>query len=290
MDQIEVGGLRIAYERAGEGPLVVLLHGFVGDGRSTFQRQIDDLADEFTVVAWDGPGAGRSADPPASFRLPDYADCLADFVDTIGLGRPHVAGLSFGGALALELYRRRPRMPRTLVLAGAYAGWAGSLPPKVVEERLAQSLQSSDLPPAQFVARMLPTMFSKSALRERVDEFATSVSKFHPAGFRAMALASAEADLRDVLPRIAVPTLLIYGDEDVRAPLNVAEALHVSIAASRLVVMTGVGHASCVEAAERFNREVRDFLHQSYLMVISGEERNEVARPSGSHGAGRSWG
>ena len=64
MEAIEVGGLRIAYERAGAGPPVVLLHGFVGDGRSTWQGQIADLSDEFTVVAWDGPGAGRSADPP----------------------------------------------------------------------------------------------------------------------------------------------------------------------------------------------------------------------------------
>jgi pimeloyl-ACP methyl ester carboxylesterase len=261
MQQIEVGGLRIAYERAGKGPPLVLVHGFVGDGRSTWGRQIDDLSDEFTVVAWDGPGAGRSADPPAWFRMPDYADCLAGFLDTLGLGRPNVVGLSFGGALSIELYRRRPTMPRSLVLAGAHAGWAGSLPSEVAEERLARSLRSSDLPPAQFVAAMLPTMFSKSASQARVAEFAASVSEFHPAGFRAMARASAEADLRDVLPRIDVPTLLLYGDEDVRAPLTVAEALHVSIPASRLVVMPGVGHVSSVEAAERFNAEVRDFLH-----------------------------
>lgn len=260
---IEVGGLRIAYERAGEGPPLVLLHGFVGDGRSTWQRQIDALSDEFTVVAWDGPGAGRSADPPASFRMPDYADCLAGFMDALGLGRSHVAGLSFGAALALELYRRRARLPMTLVLASAYAGWGGSLPPVVVEQRLEQSLLSSDLSPLQFVATMLPTMFSKSASKERVGEFAASVSEFHPAGFRAMALASAEADLRDVLPRIDVPTLLLSGDEDERAPLSVAQALHASIPASRLVVMPGVGHVSSVEAAERFNGEVRDFLHES---------------------------
>jgi pimeloyl-ACP methyl ester carboxylesterase len=239
------------------------LHGFAGDGGSTWQRQIDDLSDEFTVVAWDGPGAGRSADPPASFRIPDYAECFAGFVGALGLARPHVVGLSFGGILALELCRRRPTMPRTLVLAGAYAGWAGSLPSDVVEQRLQQSLRSSDLSPSQFVAAMLPTMFSKSASKERVDEFAASVLEFHPAGFRAMALASAEADLRDVLPHIDVPTLLLYGDEDVRAPLHVGEALHASIPSSRLVVMTGVGHVSSVEAAERFTGEVRDFIHES---------------------------
>lgn len=261
MDQIEVAGLRIAYERAGEGPPLVLLHGYVGDGRGTWRHQIEGLSDEFTVVAWDAPGAGRSSDPPESFRLPDYADCLAGFVDVLGLGPSHVAGLSLGGALALELYRRHPTIPVTLVLAGAYAGWAGSLPPEAVEQRLGYSLQRADLAPEQFVSAMIPSMFSESAPADRVDEFAATVSEFHPAGFRTMARSSAEADLREVLPRIDVPTLLLYGDKDERAPLNVAEALHAAIPASRLVVMPGVGHVSSVEAAERFNSEVRAFLH-----------------------------
>ena len=58
------------------------------------------------MVAWDAPGCGRSSDPPEAFRMPEYADCLAAFVDALGLERPHVLGLSLGGALALELYRR----------------------------------------------------------------------------------------------------------------------------------------------------------------------------------------
>lgn len=107
MDVVEVGGLEIAFERQGAGPPLVLLHGFVGHSRE-WRRQIDDLSEEFTVVAWDAPGAGRSSDPPETFRLPDYADCLAAFIDAVGLRRPHIVGLSFGGALALELYRRHP--------------------------------------------------------------------------------------------------------------------------------------------------------------------------------------
>ena len=85
------------------------------------------------MVAWDAPGCGRSSDPPETFGMPEYADCLAAFIDALGLERPHVLGLSFGAVLALELYRRHPLVPRTLVLASAYAGWAGSLPAEVVE-------------------------------------------------------------------------------------------------------------------------------------------------------------
>jgi pimeloyl-ACP methyl ester carboxylesterase len=259
VDTIEAGGHRIAYDRQGEGPPVVLLHGGVGD-RRTWRRQIDDLSDEFTVVAWDAPGYGGSSDPPEAFRLADFADCLAAFIDALGLGRAHVVGLSFGGGLALELYRRHPEIPMTLVLAGAYAGWAGSLPPEVVEQRLQLALRLADLPPGQLVDEMLPTLFSASAPAELVDEFAAIMSEFHPAGLRANARAFAEADVRDVLPRIGVPTLLLHGGEDVRAPLNVAQDIHARIPRARLVVMPGVGHASSVEAPEQFNTEVRAFL------------------------------
>jgi pimeloyl-ACP methyl ester carboxylesterase len=69
MEMVEVHGLHIAYERAGSGPALVLLHGYVGDGPTTWRRQLDALSDEFTVVAWDAPGADRSTDPPERFGL-----------------------------------------------------------------------------------------------------------------------------------------------------------------------------------------------------------------------------
>jgi pimeloyl-ACP methyl ester carboxylesterase len=71
----------------------------------------------------------------------------------------------------------------------------------------------------------------------------------------------AEADLRDVLPRIEVPTLLLYGDRDARSPLHIGEELHRQIPGSRLVVLAGVGHVSNIEAAAQFNNAVREFLH-----------------------------
>lgn len=259
MEHVEVDGLRIAYERAGNGPPLVLLHGYVGDGVTTWRPQIEGLSDEFTVVAWDAPGAGRSSDPPESFGMAGYADCLAGFVAGLGLERPHVAGLSFGGGLALELCRRHPNVPMTLVLVSAYAGWAGSLPADIAEQRLRQALELSDLSPDQFVGTLLPTMFSPSTPPEVVDEFGATLREFHPVGFRAMARASAE-DLRDVLPDIDTPALLLYGDNDVRAPLNVAEDLHAAISDSRLVVLPGAGHICNIEAPEEFNREVRNFL------------------------------
>jgi pimeloyl-ACP methyl ester carboxylesterase len=259
MGAIEVDGLRITYERAGAGPALVLLHGYVGDGATTWRRQIEGLRDEFTVVAWDAPGAGGSSDPPESFGMAGYADCLARFVAGLGLERPHVAGLSFGSALALEFCRRHPAVPRTLVLASAYAGWGGSLPAEVAEQRLRQALELASLPPGEFRAALLPTMFTEGTAPEDVEAFGASMLAFHPAGFRAMARASAE-DLRDALPQVTAATLLVYGDKDVRAPRYVAQRLHAAISGSKLVVLPDVGHVCNIEAPREFNAAVRSFL------------------------------
>jgi pimeloyl-ACP methyl ester carboxylesterase len=259
MDTLQIGGLEIAFEREGRGPALVLLHGGVSDSRE-WRRQFEGLSDAFTVVAWDAPGCGRSSDPLGSFSMSEYADCLAGFIDALGLGRPHVAGLSFGGTVALELFRRHPRVPRTLVLAPAYTGWAGSLPPETVTERLEGVIRDSQLSAGEFAARWLPTLFSDDAPRPLRDELGAIIADFHPHGVRAMARAMAEADLRDVLRQIDVPTLLLYGERDVRSPLSIAEDLHSRIRDSTLVVLPGVGHQINMEAADQFNATLREFL------------------------------
>ena len=259
MERVEIRGLGIAFERTGSGPPLVLLHGGLSDGRE-WRRQLDGLAADFTLVAWDAPGCGRSSDPPDAFRMPDYADCLALFIAALGLGRPHVLGLSWGSTLALELYRRWPRLPRTLLLASAYAGWAGSLPEDVVAKRLDGLLRELERPPEQCARSTIPSLLTDHAPAEMIDELVAIMSDFHPAGCRPMLHAMAEADLRDVLPHIDVPTLLLYGDADVRSPLPVAEQLHAQMPGSSLVVIPGAGHQSNIETASLFNAAVRDFL------------------------------
>lgn len=91
MQWIEVNGIRVAFEQAGAGPALVLVHGAVSDSR-VWQPQLHRLANEFSVVAWDAPGCGRSGDPPESFRLAEYADVLAGLIAALGLGPAHVLG------------------------------------------------------------------------------------------------------------------------------------------------------------------------------------------------------
>jgi pimeloyl-ACP methyl ester carboxylesterase len=259
VERVDVDGLTIAYERAGDGPPLVLLHGGFSDHR-TWRRQLESLSNEWTVVAWDAPGCGASSDPPAGFKLGDYADCVAGLVSAVGLEQPHVGGLSFGAGLALQFYDRHPELSRSLILASAYAGWGGSLPPEEVEARLARAVAEAEEPAEQWVESYLPSFFAGEVSQEAVDEVVAMMLDTRPAGMLPMLHAFAEADLRPMLSRISVPTLLLYGDADVRSPLAVAEEMHATIPTSQLIVLPGVGHASHVEAPDAFDAEVRRFL------------------------------
>jgi pimeloyl-ACP methyl ester carboxylesterase len=269
MEQVEVEALRIAYERAGTGPPLVLLHGYVGDGPTLWRRQLEGLCDDFTVVAWDAPGpvahrihqsrlawpATPTAWPTTPTAWPASSSGSA-WKDRTWPGCRSVARLPWSSTAGT------PPSRRTLILASAYAGWAGSLPADVAEQRLQQALVLADLSPEEFVGTLLPTMFCQTTPQKAVDAFGTSMLRFHPAGFRAMARASAE-DLRGVLPHITVPTLLVYGDRDVRAPLTVAQDLHAAISGSTLVVLPDAGHVCNIDAPEAFNSAVRNLLHDT---------------------------
>ena len=137
-----VDGRSIAYRDAGQSTAVVLLHRFLCDSRC-WRRQLAGVSDQFRVVAWDAPGAGSSSDPPETFTSTAYVHFLADFLDAIGVASGCVVGLSWGGILAQEFYRAFPQRVHSLVLAGAYGGWQGSLAEPVWRERLETCLRDS---------------------------------------------------------------------------------------------------------------------------------------------------
>lgn len=259
MDYVETAGVRVGFERAGQGPPLVLLHGLPGDSRM-WRRQLDELSDEFTVVAWDAPGCGRSSDPSGPFGTSEVARVLAGFIEQLELARPHVLGLSWGSGIALELHRVAPTVPRSLVLASGYAGWAGSLSQEALAQRLDAYLTASRTPPSEALRGWGAGLFSPTAPPDLIEEVLAICSGFHPDALAALARSFAETDLRSVLPTIEVPTLVLHGDADTRSPLSVGQALHAAIPGADLVVLPNVGHVSNVQAPQTFNAEVRRFL------------------------------
>jgi len=259
MDRVETHIGTVAYRRAGAGEPLVLLHGGLSDGRS-WTPQLQSLAGEYDVVAWDAPGCGGSDDPAANLSLADYAGAAAALIRALGLRPVHLAGHSFGAGLAIDVYGRHRQLVRSLVLSGAYAGWRGSLPPAEVEARLAAARADLVRPPGEWVDSYLAGFFGRSVSRETVDAARAMMLDVRPAGALPMLTAFASADLRAVLPTIAVPTLLIYGADDVRAPRAVAEALHAQIPGSRLILVPAAGHDVNIEAPGEYDAAVRSFL------------------------------
>lgn len=257
MEVIRANGLEIAYERVGEGPPLVFAHGAAEDGR-VWQPQLAPLADELTVVAWDEPGAGRSCDLPADFGLADYADCLAALIEALALGPAHVAGISWGGIVVQELYRRHPELAATLILVDTYAGWKGSLPEDEVRTRVA-GVRRMLAAPAGELDFTLPGLFAGDPPVELAPLLAEIATDVRPGSLGTQLLVMAEADQRDQLPSIAVPTLLIWGELDTRSPLRVARQFEEAIPDAKLVVIPDCGHLSNLERPEQFNQAVREF-------------------------------
>ena len=254
---VRTNGLEIAYRRVGEGPPLVLAHGAAEDGRA-WRPQLAALSDEFTVVAWDEPGAGRSSDVPPDVGLADYADGLAAVIEALGLGPAHVGGLSWGGTVAQELYRRRPDLVATLVLADTYAGWKGSLPADELRARVASAREMLAAPADRFDPT-LPGLFAGDPPAEFVPLLEEMAADVRPRSLGTQLLVMAEVDQRDLLPRIAVPTLLIWGERDGRSPLAVARQLEEAIPDTELVLIPDCGHVSNLERPERFTAAVRAF-------------------------------
>jgi pimeloyl-ACP methyl ester carboxylesterase len=254
---VRLNGLDIAYDRAGAGPPLVLVHGAACDSRS-WRPQLASLSDEFTVVAWDEPGAGLSSDVPADFGLGDYAGCLAGLIEALGLGPAHVAGLSWGGTLALELYRHHPERVATLVLADTYAGWKGSLPEDEVHARI-QGYRDMVAAEDRRFDPTLPGLFAGEPREEVLALMAEMAAVVRPQSMGVALELMAEADLRDLLPRVAVPVLLIWGEQDARSPLTVARQFEREIPGATLVTIPGAGHVSNLERPGRFAAAVRAF-------------------------------
>ena len=257
MELVETAGLTIAYQRVGVGPPLVFVHGAAVDSR-IWAPQLAGLSDELTVVAWDEPGAGRSSELPDDFDLADIADGLAALIEALDLGPVHLAGLSWGGTVLLELYRRHPSLVTTLIFIGSYAGWKGSLPADEVRARVASMERMLAVEDDAFDPT-LPGLFASGPPASFVPLLAAVAADVRPATLRRELGIMAETDLSALLPLIAVPTLLIWGQEDARSPLSVAQQFHEAIPDSTLVVIKDAGHLCHLEQPAQVNDAVRAF-------------------------------
>lgn len=262
MPLIAVNGTQLNCEDTGGAgrETLVLSHGLLMDLRM-FDRQAEFFSDRYRVVRYDHRGQGRSA--RSKVRSIDietlYADAIA-LIEHLQIAPCHFIGLSMGGYVALRLAARRPDLLRSVVLVDTSAG---------AETDAASyrklNLVARWLGPRPVAGRVLPILFGRTFLADpqRADELATWRERLlglDRSIWRAVNGVIERTGMLEELASVAVPTLIVVGEEDVATPPAAAERIHAAIPHSRLVKIPGCGHSSPIEAPEAVNRAIADHL------------------------------
>jgi pimeloyl-ACP methyl ester carboxylesterase len=270
------GGLHVHYRDVGNPnlPLLVLLHGF-GDSLATWTGWALQLKGEFRIVCLDFPGHGLTRAPPG-YRL--SGNGLADFVDAFAgkLELPPfaVAGNSMGGAVAWQMAVRHPYRVNALILVDA-AGWPPDGPPppvpvafKILQYPIGRAvLRNIDYRPL-IDSTLKADVFDRSLITPQlVDRFAELQrapghrSILTQVNISAMSQASAI-----VLSAIAVPTLILHGENDVLIDPSSARKFAAAIAGAKLIIYPHVGHLPQIEIPQRSAADVAAFLLAQHLV------------------------
>ena len=234
-------GNTLAYEVAGSGPPLILLHGLSGSGR-WWSRNVPDFARSFRTYTVDLPGFGESRRVRWS-RLDDIADRLADWLADEGLSPAHIAGHSLGGAVAARLAARHPDRIDRLVLVDAAIRPQGTR----------ATARPADV--VRGIGRGSPG-FAPLLVRDLL--------RCHPWSFVAATVDALQTDWEPHLRRINAPTLVVWGERDAITPLALGQSIAASVAGARLVMLPEAGHNPMWERAEAFNAMVMHFLESEY--------------------------
>ncbi len=244
---------------------LLLIHGFPFNS-SMWELQVEDLGELARVIAPDLRGFGRTDATPAPYSVGLFAEDCANLLAYLGIDGPIVVGgLSMGGYIALEFYRRYPKRVAGLILAATRAG-ADSAEGKAGRDKAAETARSQGA--AATASGMLPKLLApqnyddQPDVVEFVQEMMESASVEGIVG--ALMAMKERPDSTPTLPEIEVPTLIIHGAKDQLIPLSEAEAMHQAISGAELVIVPDAGHLPNLEQPELFNDAVMDFLEMFY--------------------------
>ncbi|MDP9416751.1 MAG: 3-oxoadipate enol-lactonase [Actinomycetota bacterium] len=229
---------------------VVLLIGSLGSTLGMWEPQVDALAEHFRVVRYDARGHGRSPVPPGPYALDDLVDDALTLLDRLGVRRACVIGLSLGGMTALRLAAREPeRVDRLAVLCtSALLG-----PSQAWHERAALVRAHGVAAVADAVVSRWFTEQTRSRDPQLVESMRAVVAATPAEGYAACCEALAVMDLRDDLPTICAPSLVVAGAEDPATPPEHLKAVAAAIPDARLVVLPGAAHLANWEQALAVN-------------------------------------
>ena len=260
MPFLTLGGATLRYDRAGAGPTLLLIHGWLGN-RSFWERQVTALRDRFTVVTVDLRGHGESSPPRTGYTIAGMAADLEQLVRAIGAQKVSIVGWSMGGMIAQELARRLGERATGLVLVGTTAGAIADPKNPHGNPALAEEIQKAVTADFRQFVRTFAAQIFKAGAASPLLAWATGQMQRTPPHVAQACLESVLAtDLRDKLSALKVPTLVIHGRHDALFPLAMAEELKKGISGAQLTVFEESGHSPHLEEPERFNEAIAAFL------------------------------
>jgi len=250
----------IFYTVMGDGPPVVLLHPFPANHR-IWLPAAELLAGRYRLILPDLRGHGQSTPGDGPATMQKHAADLVRLTEASGVGKAVYAGVSIGGYILFDLWRRHRDRVSGLILCDTRAGADGD------EARANRFKAAADVEkqgPVQFVDSMIPKLLGDTTRTTRpdlVDRARKMMLEASAAGIAAMqrGMASRPDSTAD-LKTINVPTLVIVGAEDTLTPLSEAESMQRQIPGSRLQVIPRAGHYAVFEQHEAAGKAIRGFL------------------------------
>lgn len=242
-----------------DAPVLVLSNSLGSDHRM-WDRQIDELATRFRVVRYDTRGHGSSPVPDGPYSIDDLADDLIAVLDSLGVARAHIGGLSLGGMTAMRVAIRNPeRVDRLALLCTAAqmppaSGWL---------DRAAAVREAGTASIAEAVVSRWFTAEYQATQTEPIEYFQQMVAATPAAGYAGCCEAIAAMDQRDTLTSIAAPTLVIAGADDPATPPPMLAEIAEAAQQAHLLVVDHAAHLANVEQADTVTAALLTHLEKS---------------------------
>jgi len=240
---------RLFVEVRGDGPAVVLWHSLLCEG-GMWVGQVGPLAERYRVINIDAPGHGRSAPSTRAYSLEDCVDALFEVLDAVNERSAALVGLSWGGMVGMRAALRSPERIRSLILfdTNADAESPDKLPKYRAMAFLARRFGALPL----LLDRLVPIFFSPRTTTDRpeiVRDFRDRLSAMDPTsiGHAVDCVEFGRKDIRSELTRIACPTLVVCGIDDLATPVARSEDIVQRIPGAELALVPQAGHLSAWE-------------------------------------------
>jgi pimeloyl-ACP methyl ester carboxylesterase len=245
-------------------PSIIFTHGFPFSSKM-WQHQVAALSQSYYCVTYDVRGLGQSAPGDGQYTLEGLVDDLLSVADELKLDRPIAVGLSMGGYIALRAAEKRPESFRGLVLCDTKSA-ADDDAGKLARAQAIKSINRDGM--SSYASYIVSRCFSSDApdksprlFQEALDE----VRQQNPLGVKGCLLAMAgRTDTTAFLAQIAIPTLLIVGENDLLTPPALMRSMQNKINGSELSVIPEAGHMAPVENPAAVNRALESFIAKHF--------------------------